>query len=370
MPIGSEAIDLFRLLRLIGLAVSLALAPQLAGAQSPNLGKPQFDDRQQVLAIYATVKVLFNNEDFMTLEKFADEFRILGSVTSSGLPNLDAYYGAFNSYPITGEMSDPRIDKTKRWLAAYPNSRTAHIVMGILLEYRTLALTQLGGNSVLAGTKALYDTVPAKIEQGYRDTEQFLTDNESLLRDEPYYYGLKIDIAARRGAKEDEILALYKSAETQFPGYFQPKYQALLWLSRFWNDDPKKIDAFITAATEASRAQNGEGDYADLYWWHHVLHANSNLFTQTKVNWPRLRRGIEDRIKRFGGSSNANRYAMLACLAGNKAVALFEMIGNTFDPEVWYTQQTLDQCWLWALLDVGGPLGRFSEAREPATLNR
>lgn len=348
-----------RLLRLIGLAVSLVLAPQLACAQSPGPGKPQFDDRQQVLAIYSTVRVLFDNEDFRNLERLANEFRDAGAVTSSGRPNLDAYYGAFASYPITGEMKDPRIDKAQRWLAAYPESKTAHIVMATLLEFRTMALGQLAGNSVLAGTKALYDSVPSKIEKGYKETEQFLTDNEPVLRDEPHYYSLRIDTAAQRGAKEEEILAMYKSAETRFPNYFQLKYEALIWLSNIWNYDPAKIDAFISKATETSRAQNGEGDYTDLYWWYYVLHAKDELFTTTKVNWPHLRQGIEDRIKRFGGSSNANNYAMLACLAGDKAIAkrMFGLIGNHFDPEIW-NNQTLNQCWLWAVQDRGIPLGR------------
>lgn len=358
-----------RLLRLIGLVASLALAPQLAVAQSPGPGRPQFDDRQQVLAINATVKVLFENDDFTTLEKLADEFRTLGSVTSSGRPNLDAFYGSFNWYPITGELSDPRIGKTKRWLAAFPNSRAAHIVMGIVLENRTLALGQLAGNSVIAGTKALYEGVPAKIGQGFRDTERFLTDSEPLLEDEPFYHSLRLDLAARRGAKEEEILAMYKTAATRFPDYYQLKFEAFLWLSQVWNNDPGKIEAFISEATIISSAQNGEGDYADLYWWRHVLHGGGNPFTQTKASWPRVRHGIEDRIKRFGGLSNANHYALLACFAGDQAIAkrMFEMIGNNFDPEVWDTQKTLDQCWLWAIQDVGGPLGRASDVREPAT---
>jgi hypothetical protein len=91
----------------------------------------------------------------------------------------------------------------------------------------------------------------------------------------------------------------------------------------------------------------------------YALHSRGDLFTATKANWPRLRQGIEDRIKRFGGATNANRYAMLACLAGDKAIAkrMFEKIGNTFDPEIW-NQQSLNQCWSWAIEDRGVPLGQ------------
>lgn len=348
-----------RLLQVPGFAISLALASQHAFAQSPDVGRPQFDDRQQVLAIYSTVRVLFDNEDFRNLERLADGFRDGRAVTSSGRPDLDAYYGAFASYPITGDMSDPRIDKAKRWLSAYPKSSAAHIVMGTLLENQTLALSQLAGNSVLAGTKALYDSAPAKIENGFKEAERFLVENEPLLRDEPYYYGLRIDFAARRGAKEEEILGLYRTARTRFPDYFTLKFEALLWLANSWGFDPGRVDAFISEATESSRAGNGQGDYADLYWWLYVLHAKGDLFTATKANWPRLRQGIEDRIKRFGGATNANRYAMLACLAGDKAIAkrMFEKIGNTFDPEIW-NQQSLNQCWSWAIEDRGVPLGQ------------
>jgi len=159
--------------------------------------------------------------------------------------------------------------------------------------------------------------------------------------------------------KEEELLALYKSAETRFPNYFQLKYEALVWLSSLWNYDPVKIDALITEATEASRAQNGQADYADLYWWHYVVHAKNDLFTTSKVSWPRLRQGIEDRIRQFPGSSNANNYAMLACLAGDKPIAkrMFGLIERHFDPEVW-NNQTLYQCWQWAVEDRGVPLGR------------
>jgi len=72
---------------------------------------------------------------------------------------------------------------------------------------------------------------------------------------------------------------------------------------------------------------------------------------------------------RFGGSSNANRYAMLACRAGDKVIAksMFEKIGDSFDPEVW-DRQTLEQCLFWAVEDRGEPLGRLAEFQQPATL--
>jgi hypothetical protein len=233
----------------------------------------------------------------------------------------------------------------------------------MLLEFQALALSQLGGNSVIAGSKALYDAIPAEIEKGFAAAAQELVANAKLLKDEPFYYGLRMDIAARRGAPDSEITDLYTSAQKQMPDYFMPKYQALLWLAEHWKYDPAKVDALISDAASVSRAQNGDGDYADLYWWVYAIHSKRELFTEMRASWPRMRRGMDDRIKRYRGATNANRYALLACLAGDQKQAkrMFEIAGQTIDPEVWEDQLMLYQCWYWAMEGRGEPLGKVAD---------
>ena len=332
-----------------------------AGAAEPVDGPP--DAWAQHQAISQTTQVLFRAGDFATLEKQAADYRGDAARTVSGYPSLDLFYLSFDGYAPSGDVDDPRIGVVKHWIAAYPRSATPHIVMGILLKDQALAFGQLAHTSGVAGTKALLDTAPEKFVRYLSDAEHFLKSHDALLRDDPFYYRLRIEIASLRGADEPELMNLYMTGQNRAPANYGLAYQALIDLAGKWNYDEARIDAFISQAADAARKQEGDSFYVNLYWWMSVEHYKWKLFDEVKADWPRMRRGMDDMLKRFPGPYNANRYALMACLAGDRGTTrvMLDQVGRAADPDVWQARQYIDQCWHWSHGGSGQPLGSLAQ---------
>lgn len=314
-------------------------------------------------AISQTTQVLFRAGDFATLEKQAADYRGGSARTLSGYASLDLFYNSFDAYSPYGDIDDPRIGSVKRWIAAYPRSATALIVMGILLKDQALAFGQLAHTSGLAGTNALMGTAPEKFVSRLLDAERFLKSHEKQLRDDPYYYRLLIDVASLRGATEQEIMGLFLAGQNRTPANYGLAYQALIQLADKWNYDKSRIDAFIREATDASQPQEGDSFYVNLYWWMSVTHYKWKLFEEVSADWPRLKRGMADMLKRYPGPYNANRYALMACLAGDRQTtkSMLDQVGLSPDADVWQARQYIDQCWTWSHGGTGRPLGVLAE---------
>ena len=314
-------------------------------------------------AISQTAQVLFHAGDFATLEKQAADYRTSSTRTVSGYPSLDLFYTSFDTYSPNGDVEDTRIGSVKRWIAAYPRSATPLIVMGILLKDQALAFGQLARNSGIAGTNALLDTAPEKFVSRLMDAERFLKSHEKQLRDDPYYYRLLIDVASLRGASEPEIMSLYMAGQTRSPANYGLAFQALIQLAGKWTYDRARIDAFIAQAADASLKAEGDSFYVNLYWWMSVTHYKWKLFEEVSADWPRLKRGMTDMLKRYPGPYNANRYALMACLAGDRETtrSMLDQVGRSPDADVWQARQYIDQCWRWSHGSTGQPLGALAE---------
>jgi hypothetical protein len=153
-----------------------------------------------------------------------------------------------------------------------------------------------------------------------------------------------------RNASEAELLNLFHAGLKNWPDDLWLYYDVLLQLSRRWNNDKVKIEQFIGSAADATRHTYGDSFYVDLYWSIAKLRDQTRIFEQFDIDWPRMRRAMSDRLRRNPGSYFANRYAYLACLAGDQDLTrmMLDQVGHAADPVVWQAEAVLARCWTWS----------------------
>lgn len=104
-----------------------------------------------------------------------------------------------------------------------------------------------------------------------------------------------------------------------------------------WGGSAQAIEDFARAAVGRTRKTEGEGMYARIYWYAAQSQYHDQLFSQSKVDWPTMKRGIHDVLARYPDAWNLNNFARFACLAGDRAEAqaLAARVGDIPDADVW-----------------------------------
>lgn len=98
-----------------------------------------------------------------------------------------------------------------------------------------------------------------------------------------------------------------------------------------------------------------------------VYDLEAGFFRETHARWDKMKRAFDDLLARYPDPINLNRYAMLACLAEDKAVAakLLDDIGDAPLVRQWggnpTGQRRFDACRRWAREKSSGASGAESE---------
>lgn len=73
--------------------------------------------------------------------------------------------------------------------------------------------------------------------------------------------------------------------------------------------------------------------YARIYWVASQREYEDRLFTESKVNWPTMKRGFEDVLSRYPSPWNLQSFAYFACQA-NDPVKARELLAQIQEPIV------------------------------------
>jgi len=142
----------------------------------------------------------------------------------------------------------------------------------------------------------------------------------------------------------------------KFPGYFALDFSGLDYFAA--GDGTKaigpaeaaRIEAF--AATAASAAgPDADQRYARLYWHAYAAIYGKDLFKQSRVNWPRMRDGMNSLVAQYPDAWNINSFAYLACIAGDRQTTQHLMARLPERPlvlAVWQARAVFASCRKWA----------------------
>lgn len=298
---------------------------------------------------------LFYKQDYQAIETMAQKLRETKSRTSSGLWQLSAFYHGLN-FVLTGQPNDRAFwweanKALKNWIAAFPESPTPHLAYaGMLLNH---ALSYRGGG--LASTVKRENVKPFR--QLTEQARDYLEKSKYIANKDPQWYVLMAKVAVFQGWPEKPFSLLLAEAFEKEPLYHPTYFWAVRYYSPRWHGSVAAIETFARKALKQTRSREGHAMYARVYWFASQTEFNETLFRESQVNWEKMKKGIDDILKKYPDNWNMNYLAKFACLARDKAKAaeLIDRIEHPLHRRVWDSSSHLNRCRKWAKTD--GPRG-------------
>lgn len=128
-------------------------------------------------------------------------------------------------------------------------------------------------------------------------------------------YALRLDLLTETGAPEARLVALYEEAVKQHGEYHAIHFAMARHYQPRWGGSAAAYERFAQRVAEQTRAFEGMGMYARLYW---LVDYRQNLpFVNEpgrNPSWTKLKAGYEDLMRRYPSSMhNLTKFADVAC---------------------------------------------------------
>lgn len=329
------------------LYLCLFLVPILL-AGKPAIAATEMEERE---AIINKAREAFEKERFAELDEMARRYRVTRARTPSGIWHLTCFYAgiqrAIDMGPDSGERKTTMWkveDKTFRWRQKYPNSTTMRIVHSMIMISKAWAWRGPG-----PGGKISEENIKQfgnYLSWAYGDLE--LTKKESSV--DPQWHRNMLILARGFNWKRAEFDGILADAMKKEPLFYETYFQAFEYLLPKWHGSIDDIEALASRAADATANTEGQALYARIYWWAWESEFRDKLFTDTIVDWSRMKAGFDDMVAKYPDKWNLSAYARFACLAGDRATtrSLLDRIGPEAMASLWRPGRTRERCADWA----------------------
>lgn len=312
-------------------------------------------------AFYKEVRAIYNGRRFKELDAMASDLRKSRQILASGIWKIARFYEAFECLDSEPESMWQLHDKIhKEWLAASPNSVTAHVSYAdFLVSYAWQARgSEFAAKVTQEGWRLMKERMDA--------AAKILVAAQKLPEKDPVLYRVMMTIAMGQSwprANFDQLTNAATAYEPQFWEYDTARAQSLL---PRWQGKPGDWEAY---AEQASKRTNGLGSEAYARIVIALWRYYDNVFEETKASWPQTRSGLDQMAKKYPHSIEImTRAAILARLANDREFArvMLNRIGTKKSP--WLASKTWAQVTKWVETGVRGDVspalaGERSEAK-------
>lgn len=257
---------------------------------------------------------MFMQEQFDALDKLAAEYRATESRSSSGLWMLTHFY--FGIRTVTNHGKDEKYwaeveSKALRWVASNPQSPASiNVYASFLIEH---GWKYRGSGLAHQVRKEDWKPFYEKLSQA----REYLLLNKRIASADPRWYENMLIIARAEGWKRNKFDELVTEAVSKHPYFYQIYFAALDYLVPKWHGSREEIEKFANFAVEHTKAGEGMGMYARVYWYASQTYYNADLI-ESDIDWDKMKRGIDDVLARYPDQWNINNFAFFACLGGDK----------------------------------------------------
>lgn len=283
-------------------------------------------------AIQAEVYYALHRADYAALESFAELYRSTQARTASGLWKLTIFYtgveAAFDADNGDKSHWDRIEDAAARWVERDPASPTARLAYAQMLRSRAWHHR---------GTGYSYTVEPEGWRPFHEDMEkarQYLEEHKGIAAKDPHWYEMMAEIAAVQDWPEERFADMLAEGQKTAPGFYQLYFAAMDYYAPKWGGSAAKIEQFARDAVEWTRASEGWGMYARIYWYAAQSQYGDRLFTNSWVEWPDMKKGIDDVLNQYADDWNLANFARFSCLMGDVEKTK-ELIGRMNEAASW-----------------------------------
>lgn len=300
-------------------------------------------------AIVESVTAAYEKSDFAAIETRYAEALATGSRTESGLYTANAVARAL----LEGERVKagsgnkahwaPVEQKVRRWAEAFPNS--ALPMLALSQAYVRHGFAYRGGGYAKTVTDEDWKTFHSYV----RLAQEALLSRKDAGQKDPNWWAEMLYVAMLGSVPEQEYAQLATEALNAFPAQHDIYFEIAGKLMPRWGGSWEAISAFADEAVARTKATEGRALYGRIYWVVHEISDDPGFFQRPQVQWPKIRAGFEDIIKRYPSPMNLNYYTRMACEAKDKATAkrLFVKVRPDPVPEMWQSRGQFNNCSHW-----------------------
>ncbi len=307
------------------LVLALAFMPPSATA----------DEAAERVAIDRAAQPYYHQRDFRSLEAMAEDLRTTKARTGSGVWKLSVFYATFqwlNSEDFVANYpKGPNWQRLDGWIAAEPTAPTPHILKAFALKNLAIWTTRYA--SLKQGTISGWQPDVEYLKEARR----ILDDAKPFAARDPHYYAVLIDLMRTTGAELQDILLVHAEAMAREPLYYQTHFAAFEHLLAATSHSDTMAATFANTVYQATKAEEGEAVYARLHWMAYERVYGPTKFAAVPLDWDRMRSGIGQIVKKYPTGWNAQHFALLACIRGDRQTTrdMFEISRDPPIQQLW-----------------------------------
>jgi hypothetical protein len=289
--------------------------------------EPQVSHLHMVYAFTRQMRTWLEDKRFADLEAMAAGLRSAQTRWQTGLWKLPDFYVGVTAQQGEYETVAPLLEE---WIKAYPDSVTPRVAKAESLVNHAWAAR---GSDRAAEVKP--EAWPV-FEERLQQARAVIEEARGLPAQDPALDSVMQTVCLGLGKEfgRSHYEELFSRATAAFPEYYGYYFSKAHYLLPRWHGERGEWEAFAAEAADSS--SEGDALYTRIAW------ANSrfyeDLFKETAVSWPRMKKGFEQILEAYPDSRwNLSSFARFAMQAGDVETArrLVGLIGGTPDIIAW-----------------------------------
>lgn len=253
----------------------------------------------------------------------------IGRIAASNLQVTEQYYAQMDAL-------------TQKWSQEHPQSVLAQLLYANSLMVH--AWFHRGTDYANTVSPASWASFGNYLE---RAAEQLRRCEELAARDSAWN-ALMLGVGRGLGWNVQLLLSVFEKGIKKNPDHDGLYFMMLTSLEPKWGGDLAMAERFIARVTQQTKDKRGLEMYARLYAALSHDEVKQSLFTATRVVWPEMKQGFEDRLARAPKADHRNMYAYFACMAKDQKTLQqqLELIGDGFERIFWgdNPERRYDEC--------------------------
>jgi hypothetical protein len=268
-------------------------------------------------ALATIVDRTVTERDFASLNAMADYFRTSQSRLPGGTWELATFHWAIQQALEPRHFADAPCklggtDFTEAWAAFDPAHPAPYIAEA---ELRVSYAWCLRGGGYASETS--HDAMDA-FSSEVATAERVLSDHEDAAKRDPEYYVLMEKIYLAQGRGDWAFDSILGEGSARFPYYYGIYFNAAWRAMPQWGGSYEEVDEIARYAAERTRAKDGEGTYARVYWQRMECNCDLGAFS---IDRKLLARAMDDVMTRTPSNWNAAHFAQMACRLRDRELA-------------------------------------------------
>lgn len=311
--------------------IATFLLVAICGLAHPATAEPEkLEDT--IASMRSSLIMAIMMKDVDQLEEWSKTYRTTRSRAPDGYWHLHHFHKILSELPVSKDRMDSIEgweELIKLWKVSHPSSPTPAVVLAG--RYYAEAWAARGSGS--AGE--VFDEAWKVYRSNLDKARLILLDAKPGAAVDPEWYARMAQVGLSLSDRKARFMAVIEEGLKREPTYYKLYNVAFAFLLPQWHGSVEESEAFARAATERARDTEGESLYARIYASHlRSGSGNASMVIQdSAVDWPRMKRSVDDLLTRHAEPDLAMPLMGLACAAGDteQAVAIWKHLGARFE---------------------------------------